>query len=183
MDEVGGGVMRAEDAATRGARLRTALEMSRALKRLGPGRAPRVGGVRRPHHFATVLSLLLAACSSILSPAEAQVLRGRVLDQRLGTPVLVGSVLLLDYTGEVEQIAITDSAGAFTLRLPDTGGFFGVRVDARGYATLVVPTFEVAPGESVEFDVLVGHSESRVDPESVRRFREPELSDSRRRRP
>lgn len=138
----------------------------------------------RPHQSAIALALLLAAaCLSMPGPAEAQVLRGRVLDEHLGTPVLVGSVLLLDYTGAVEQIAITDSAGAFTFRLPDTGGFFGVRVDARGYAPLVVPTFEIAPGESVEFDVLAGHSESRVDPESIRRFREPGVSGSRRRRP
>lgn len=129
-----------------------------------------------------VLSLLLHTSLSIAVPAEAQELRGRVLDEELRTPVLVGSALLLDYTGRVREVAVTDSAGTFAFALPEQGGFFGVRIDAAGYAMLLVPPFEVAPGETVEFDALVGYSQSRVDPESIRRYVKPELNGFRQRR-
>lgn len=112
---------------------------------------------------------------------EAQTLRGRVVDEQLETPVLVGAALLLDSAGRTIHGAITDTAGVFTLTLPGPG-LYRIRVDVAGYATLLVPPFDVGRNEIVEFVVRVGHYESWVDPMSIRRREEPDLRSRLRRR-
>lgn len=115
-----------------------------------------------------------------VTSVAAQTLRGRVVDEQLETPVLVASAVLIDDSGKVRRAAITDSAGVFTLHLPEPG-MFSIRVDSPGYATLRVPPFDVGPHETVEFVIKAGYYETFVDPASVRRSPQPGLNGSRQR--
>lgn len=84
----------------------------------------------RAHSWCAVLVLGAAAVSS--SAAHAQVLRARLLDEALQSPVSSAFVTLRDSSGAVVTGAMTDSAGWVQLRA-ERPGRYQLRVERLGY--------------------------------------------------
>lgn len=84
------------------------------------------------------VALLLVA----VSPAEAQVLRGTVLDSASGKPLIGAHLQASVVGGTVAGDATTDHDGRFTFHLPAAGEYV-VRVSRLGYSTRVTQSIAV----------------------------------------
>lgn len=118
--------------------------------------------------FLTAGALLLA----LSHPASAQELRGRVLDDASGAPVVGALLAALGPSGEVGGAILTDRDGAFALRTVGDFVLAQLRLERIGYETRVFakeqlpPSGEVAlrvatapvslPGVEVVVDALCG---------------------------
>ncbi|MBV9110767.1 MAG: carboxypeptidase regulatory-like domain-containing protein, partial [Gemmatimonadetes bacterium] len=91
---------------------------------------------------------LLIAVSILLIPARvaAQVVTG-VLAEADGRPVEQVLVALVDSAGHQRAAALTDGAGAFTIRAP-AAGRYSLRAERIGYATVTSPAFALREGET-----------------------------------
>lgn len=90
-----------------------------------------------------------------LSSAGAQQLVGRAFDGLSGQPVAGVDVTVLDQTGEPVGLAVSDSAGTFSTRLPDPGSYRLVAT-AAGYAPLAVDSVTVGVRETVGIEIRLG---------------------------
>lgn len=129
------------------------------IGRWGPGVTP-LYAPWLPAPLALLLLLLLAATSAEAqgNPADGAI-RGHVLDDRSGAPVVGATVDLLDNVGRIRARATTDADGAFLLSRLDPGSF-RIRIRSLGYAELVTPQWWVATGETLSVVV-------RVDAEAI----------------
>lgn len=97
-------------------------------------------------------ALLVLALLLVAAPTAAQTIRGRVVDRTTGTPIPGASMLLLDETGAVRKMAITDATGGYNIEAPQPGGYT-FRVDATGYNTHDEPQFAVLAGRILELEI------------------------------
>ncbi len=100
------------------------------------------------------LATLAASIGASVSEASAQAVRGRVLDEDTGIPVSGAMVVLTDSSGERAARRLTDDLGKFLLNVP-AAGFYTLRTDRIGYASVPSPSFRVAPGDTISRDVVV----------------------------
>jgi hypothetical protein len=110
--------------------------------------------------------LLLALAGLVVhEPASAQqnpvdgTVRGEVVDERSGAPVVGATVDLIDNVNRIRARATTDETGAFLLTRIDPGAF-RLRVRSVGYAELVTPRWWIESGESITVVI-------RVDSEAI----------------
>lgn len=122
-----------------------------------------------------VLPLVLGLFAS--SPAHAQTVHGRLLEQGSREPIAHGLVTLLDQTNEEIDRSETDSLGTFVLRSPDPGLFL-VRAERLGYRAKTDGILELGEGGEITIDffllpepILLEGLEAtgeRLDPETLR---------------
>jgi len=101
---------------------------------------------------------LLAFClsfglSGASSPADAQTLRGRILDSVTREPVMLAYVGLITEGQSMTVAALADTDGVFQITAPDPGQYF-IYISRTGYETLMDGVFEL--GEDGVFDVQIG---------------------------
>lgn len=110
-----------------------------------------------PPHPAihTAAGLALAGVLVSAGSTAAQAIRGHVLEAEGGEPIRTAEVVALDSIGEARAVALTDSAGAFFLRLPD-GGRYRVQASHLAFDTTVSDPVDVAFDELVEVEVNMG---------------------------
>jgi len=96
--------------------------------------------------------------------AEAQTLRGTVLDAETGSPVTLAYVGLLQEGRELVVAALADNQGGFALRAPAAGSYL-LYVARTGYETLMEGVFDL--GEDGELELRVGLKPSPVPLEEV----------------
>ena len=127
------------------------------------GSRTRPGIVRAPQQATrhltpgTVLALagwLALACAATASPAIAQIVRGRVLEEGAGTPLPGAMIVLIDSEGTQVGRILTDDLGRFTLRAPQAGAYT-LRADRIGYASITSPPLELTPGAAAFHDMVV----------------------------
>jgi hypothetical protein len=96
------------------------------------------------------MRIALAATATLLSAAtlSAQAVQGRLVEPG-GAPVAQTLVVLVDSAGGPAATALTDRQGGFSLRAPGPGSFT-LRAERVGYATTVLPPFQLAAGETVQ---------------------------------
>lgn len=111
--------------------------------------------------FVAVLLLLLA----FPALADAQVVRGRLLDRDTRTPLAGGTVNLVDPDGEVVAGGVTDASGVFDLMAPAEGSYF-LSGRAPGYEPAQTDPFEVS-GEGRLVAFVIGRSAVRLDSVTV----------------
>jgi hypothetical protein len=99
----------------------------------------------------TPLVIWLAFCA-FAGPTFAQEIRGKVVHRTTGNAVPSASVLLLDQTGRVQKMAITDATGAYSIIAPSPGNYT-FRVDAPGYGRHEEPQFAVLAGRVLELEI------------------------------
>ncbi|HJR42376.1 MAG TPA: carboxypeptidase-like regulatory domain-containing protein [Gemmatimonadaceae bacterium] len=102
-------------------------------------------------HALSVIAILSVALPPV---ADAQVVRGRVLEQTTATPVSGAVVTLLD--GEARRVASTLSSdeGRFAVTAPASGEYT-LEVKRIGVRRVMTPPFSLAPGATLERDVEV----------------------------
>jgi hypothetical protein len=100
---------------------------------------------------------------------EAQVIKGRLLDNRNGVAVENGTVILLDRDGRRVASAFSDSMGVFAVRVP-APGLYVLRASSLGYRSgfpstvdltvepLVNATIYLDP-DPIELDSILVHSD------------------------
>src|SRR5215213_3706907 len=94
-----------------------------------------------------LLALFLAALPAALG---AQAVTGTVVDQQSGAPVPGALVTLVTGEGRVRAQALTDRAGAFSLRAP-AAGRYTLRAERIGYAAAASRPLELAAGQTVTY--------------------------------
>lgn len=116
-----------------------------------PGAAP---GVRRLIGAALACAAWVAVACSAAPPATAQIVRGRVLEEGVGTPLPGAMIVLIDAEGTRVGRILTDELGRFTLRAP-RDGVHTLRADRIGYASVTSPPLELASGTAAFHDLVV----------------------------
>ncbi len=123
--------------------------MTPVRTRVGNRRSRRA--VRRTLIALVVAALAGAAAST---PAPAQQLRGRVVDEGAGTPVQGAVTALLDSAGTQVASTLTGPDGAYALAAPGPGRY-RLRVERIGYRTWTSDPIELRSGETRSFRAAV----------------------------
>lgn len=108
-------------------------------------------------HRATAAALV-GFCLAV--PAEAQTLRGTILDSATGSPIELAYVGLFEEGRPLIVAALAGSDGAFELTAPESGAYF-LYVARQGYETVMEGVFEL--GEDGAFDVRVGMQPAPIE--------------------
>lgn len=123
-----------------------------------PARTPNASldsavGVRRARAvpFVAVAALAAAIAST---PAPAQELEGRVVDEGAGTPVQGAMTALVDSAGAQVASTLTGPEGAYSLEAPAPGRY-RLRVERIGYRTWTSDAIELRTGRSRSFRAAV----------------------------
>lgn len=101
---------------------------------------------------ATALATMCACLLCAAAPADAQLLRGRVLDALNGGPVTMAAVHLLDRERSHVALAMADSLGRYHIEVPDSGEYILV-AQRFGYFDLESPLFAVSGTRSYDLDL------------------------------
>ena len=113
----------------------------------------------------TIPSLLIAlALLTSSGAADAQTLRGRILDSQSGEPVQLAYVGLLEEGRDMVVAALADTEGVFELDAPEEGSYF-VYVSRTGYESLMDGVFELGEGGVV--DVQIGRKAKPIELDAV----------------
>ena len=107
-------------------------------------------------------ALLFCLVAVFPSSAEAQIVRGRLLDSESEWPIINGSVTLLDSLGVAVDRALSDSAGNFELAGPHPGPF-SIKGRGVGYQGFPVPV-TLVEGSEVSADVYLRPNPLLLEP-------------------
>lgn len=97
---------------------------------------------------------MLVSALLLGEPLPAQTVSGRLLDSGSRTPILLGTVALLDTTLVVVDQTFTDETGAFRLRAPRAGAYL-VLADRSGYVRVLDGILDLDEGGSISVDFLL----------------------------
>lgn len=115
-------------------------------------------------HRASATAVVILAAAAI--PAAGQVLRGQVLDAATDRGVSSADVALLDTLGVRRAAAVTDSSGAFRVKL-EAAGIYRVRVERLGYRATQIDSIDIGDSEEVVVVLRVGVEAIPVAPIDV----------------
>jgi hypothetical protein len=124
----------------------------------------------RAYNLAVLAASVLGAAlfiAPVSAPvAHAQVVRGRLLDDRTERPVELANVFLIDAAGESRAAATTDSAGNFVLSAPAPGRYalFARRI---GYRPDRSDPMELAAGQVIDVDFVIAVRPVQLTPVAV----------------
>lgn len=119
-----------------------------------PGTGPAPAVWRACGAFLAAAAWLAVVCGITASSVSAQIVRGRVLEEGVGTPLSGAMIVLIDNEGTQVGRILTDELGRFTLRAP-RAGTYNLRADRIGYASITSPPLELAPGTAAFHDMVV----------------------------
>ncbi len=118
---------------------------------------------RIPQVFQRPISLVLAiaaALAVIVAPAQAQtVVRGVVVEDGSGLPIMTVDIQFRDSAGVVRARALTSQDGRFRLEIPEPGTY-SMSVERVGYASAIADSLPMVDGDEVEIEI-------RMDPRAV----------------
>ncbi|MBA3561003.1 MAG: carboxypeptidase regulatory-like domain-containing protein [Gemmatimonadaceae bacterium] len=101
----------------------------------------------------TLSATVLLAVSAV-APAAAQIIRGKLLDDKTEKPIELAQITLIDSTGAARDAAVTDTAGDFTVRARQPGRY-SLHARRLGYRADTSPPLELASGQVVDMDFLI----------------------------
>lgn len=107
----------------------------------------------RSRSLACALGIVLAS-ASLTDTTSAQIVRGRLLEAGTRTPIMLGSVALLDTMLNVIDEAFTNEQGHFVLQAPAPGSFY-VLADRLGYARSVDGILDLGPDGQISVDFFL----------------------------
>lgn len=112
-----------------------------------------------------LLALAAAMAGPLTSPhLEGQSIRGRVLDATRGSPVAAAEIEVAGLGG-YEKVAVTDSSGAFAVRVPEAG-WYTLRATSLGYEPSDSTMVEVERW-SEQIEVLIRLATSPIQLEGI----------------
>lgn len=89
-----------------------------------------------------------------LPAADAQIVRGQVVDSLTRRPLVHATVSLIDSTGREILSAVSDPEGLFLVRAPAAAPY-RLRVESEGYVPSTFPRFQIAPNQTLAYMLLV----------------------------
>ena len=108
--------------------------------------------------------LLCGLVAGFQISAAAQVVRGRILDNQTGTPVVNGTaVLFLDSLGTAVARTLSDSTGHYELIFPRPGRYT-LRAGGLGYRGGFQVPLDLATGEETTYDIYLEPEPLELDP-------------------
>ena len=110
--------------------------------------------MRKVTPIRTILLFTATVSCLLMGPTVAQEIRGTVVNRTTGIAVPGASMLLLNETGQVQKMAITDAEGGYSIIAPAPGRY-SFRVDAPGYGRHDEPQFTVLAGRTLELEIRV----------------------------
>src|SRR5438105_1785735 len=110
--------------------------------------------MRGPLNSASRFWQLLVCVSGLVSPAQAQVLKGVVLADSGHRPVESAMVTLLDTSAAVAGIVRSGSDGTYRIRVPQPG-YFALRATLLGYRPKVTNWIEVGGGDTIYVELWI----------------------------
>ena len=116
-------------------------------------------------------ALLLALASAVAAPAQAQTVRGTILDSESGQPVSLAYVGLLAEGQELVVAALADVAGGFELEAPGAGAYF-LYVTRTGYETVMDGVFELGADGVLDLRIGLEPEPVTIDPVTVEAARD-----------
>ena len=108
---------------------------------------------RPPSHAIRYLSPLLLLAAGIPIHADAQTVRGRLLDPDGVTGLGSAMVVLEDRNGTEVERALSRNNGLFQLKAPAPGSY-RLRAERIGYATTHTDFFDLAAGETITQNIV-----------------------------
>ena len=124
----------------------------------------RPAGAPTSKHRGVLLPTVLALALALAAPAvDAQQVQGRLLEAGNRTPIMLGTVALLDTTLAVVDQTFTDEEGHFVLRAPTPGDYYIV-ADRLGYQPGADGVLELGVGGYIPIDFFLRPKPFELDP-------------------
>jgi len=123
----------------------------------------------RATHLGFVAAALLATA------AEAQIIRGRVIQDVTDAPVVAADVMLLSTDHNVLARTPTDSLGWFMLRIAN-GGRYRLRAESIGHKGATTAEFDVGYGDQLEVRIVLSPTVVLLAPLEITARSRPLLS-------
>lgn len=108
------------------------------------------------------LALLLHAGATT---AQAQLVRGRLLEAETGGPIPAGTIELIRNDTVIDE-AVTDTAGSFTLQ-GDVGGEYRIRAERIGFRSSLSQVLALASGARIDLEYRLSTEVIGLDPITV----------------
>lgn len=115
-------------------------------------------GMMRLHVALLAIALLAGS-----TPAAAQLVSGKVLEERSEQPVGGAMIELMDTTGLRRATTVADTAGAFSIMVPQPG-LYRLRISHIAYATAETEVIRAAVGEQVELELRMNPTAVSLEP-------------------
>ncbi|HEX5870960.1 MAG TPA: carboxypeptidase-like regulatory domain-containing protein [Longimicrobium sp.] len=110
------------------------------------------------------LSLFAALAAAVFAtPALAQTVQGRLVDDATGAPVAEAQIAAVDAGGRTVRSVLTDAQGGFTLALPQAGRY-AIQASRLGYQSVTTLEVAVAAGDPLEVEVHIAASAVALQP-------------------
>jgi hypothetical protein len=127
----------------------------------------------KPLSAAAVRSFLLVLLFvfGTSNAAQAQIVRGQVVDSISEMPISGGVIVLVDSAGSEVGRTTTDDRGLFLIRVTEAGSY-RLRAEGEGYRASEFPQFELAAEQMLTYMLLVtpldpSQSYNDADPETI----------------
>lgn len=105
------------------------------------------------------ITCVLLACPAL---ADAQAVRGRLIESGTSDPIPLGSVALVDTASRIVDQTVTNEDGLFDLRSPASGRFFIV-AEKLGFRRAVDGPLDLSTQEAIAIDFLLIAEPFRMD--------------------
>jgi hypothetical protein len=109
-------------------------------------------------------ALLASLSAGIAVPLDAQIIRGKILEDPSSRPISGASVSLVGaVTARTAATTTTGNDGGFSLQAPSPG-IYRLLAELPGYRTAVTPAFELFPGDQVDITLRLLSDTARLRP-------------------
>jgi hypothetical protein len=151
--------------------------MSANAPQMGQFRAPRrEHTAARVHRTCILLPAMLCALGTVAPSADAQLIRGLILEDSTRVPLDGVTLSLLRESGEPTGRQVrSDSIGRFSFTTPGAGRFLIV-AQRVGYREMTTPAIVTLGGEVVAVEVFLGRNAIPLSPVTITERRSARLN-------
>jgi hypothetical protein len=119
------------------------------------------------HELSTSAALAAILSAGAAMPLDAQIIRGRILEEPSNRPISGASVALIGaITPRVAATTRSGNDGGVSLQAP-APGIYRLLTELPGYRTAVTPAFELFPGDQVDVNLRLLSDTARLRPITV----------------
>lgn len=109
------------------------------------------------------VALLTIALLATGTPAAAQLVSGKVVEEGTEQPVAGATIELMDTTGLRRGMVVSDTAGSFSIMVPQPG-LYRLRLSHIAYATAATEVINAALGVQVELELRMNPTAVSLEP-------------------
>ncbi|HET9984559.1 MAG TPA: carboxypeptidase regulatory-like domain-containing protein [Longimicrobiales bacterium] len=113
-----------------------------------------------------IVSAPFAMLLALTQPLAGQAIRGVLLEESSGRPIVAANISLLLRNGKADFHVSTDTAGAFLIET-DAPGIYRLKADRLGYSAATTDTFHLHSGELVQVTLRLAPDAIALTPLTV----------------